>query len=56
MVPAAGGLEIAWGDDRLRTLTPVAPLGRALLGLRAGEEGSFQTPRGRRRFEILGVS
>lgn len=56
LVPAAGGLEISWGDHRLRTLTPVAPLGRALLGLRVGEEGSFQTPRGERRFEIIDVS
>ncbi len=56
LVPAAGGLEMRWRDDRLRTLTTVAPLGRALLGLRVGEEGSFQTPRGERRFEIVDVS
>ena len=32
-----------------------APLGRALVGRRAGESVEFETPRGRLSFEILGV-
>lgn len=55
LMPAAGGREIAWRGQSLRTLTPVSPLGRALLGLQEGDEGAFDTPRGRRQFEVLEV-
>jgi transcription elongation GreA/GreB family factor len=56
LVPAAGGLELSQQETRIRTLTPAAPLGRALLGLSVGEEGSFATPRGRRSFELLEIA
>jgi transcription elongation GreA/GreB family factor len=56
LVPAAGGLELTQQKTRIRTLTPAAPLGRALLGLSVGEEESFATPRGRRSFELLEIA
>jgi transcription elongation GreA/GreB family factor len=56
IVPGAGGLELRDGDERVRTLTPVSPLGRALLGLRVGEGGSVRTPRGERDFEVRGIA
>lgn len=55
LVPAAGGLELDWEGETIRTLSPTAPLGRALLGLQVGDEGRFETPGGARRFEILDV-
>ena len=53
LVPEGGGLEIAWGSETVRTLTPGSPLGRALIGLRVSDEGLYRTPRGERRFEVL---
>jgi transcription elongation GreA/GreB family factor len=41
--PAAGRLSID------------SPLGRALAGARAGEEVSFDAPRGRRRLEVVAL-
>jgi len=56
VVPGAGGFELT--DDAgnlVRTVTPVSPLGRALLGLSAGDEGQVRTPGGVRAFEVLDV-
>ncbi|MBW1882891.1 MAG: GreA/GreB family elongation factor, partial [Deltaproteobacteria bacterium] len=53
LVPEGGGLEIAWGSETVRTLTPGSPLGRALIGLQVDDEGIYRTPRGERRFEVL---
>ena len=56
LVPCAGGIALRQGDHALRTLTPRSPLGRALLGLRVGDEGAFPTPGGERGFEILSIA
>jgi transcription elongation factor GreA len=42
-------------DARRGLITPTSPLGRALIGLSAGDEARVQTPRGVREFEILEV-
>jgi transcription elongation factor GreA len=42
-------------DARNGLITPTSPLGRALIGLSAGDEARVQTPRGVREFEILEV-
>jgi transcription elongation GreA/GreB family factor len=55
IVANAGGFELDQDGVSVRTLTPLSPLGRALLGLRAGEVGDFRTPRGERSFEVLSV-
>jgi len=55
LIPTAGGLEIQSGDEIVRTITPASPIGRSLIGLRVGDEGSFETPRGTRNFEVLAV-
>jgi len=55
LVPAGGGLEIRSGERLVRTVTPAAPLGRALIGLSIGDEGVYDTPRGPRRFEVLAI-
>lgn len=59
VVPGAGGLELeleATESAPIRTVTPVSPLGRSLLGLVAGDEGEVRTPRGRRAFEVVDVA
>ena len=56
LVPGPGGVELFQADLQIRTLTPAAPLGRALMGLHAGDEGSVVTPGGGRDFEILEIA
>ena len=56
IVAAAGGHELEIEGTLVRTITPVSPLGRALLGLEAGDGGSVRSPRGERHFEVLQVS
>jgi transcription elongation GreA/GreB family factor len=56
LVPGPGGVELFQADLRIRTLTPAAPLGRALIGLHAGDEGSVVTPGGGRDFEVLEIA
>jgi len=56
IVPGAGGLELTDGEQRVRTLTPVSPLGQALLGSTVGDVGTLRTPRGERDFEILEIA
>lgn len=55
-VSSAGGYELEQDGVLVRTLTPVSPLGRALLGLRVDDEGTFPTPRGQVEFEVLEVA
>ncbi len=55
LVPGAGGLELDEAGIRVRTVTPISPLGRALLGLREGDEGRVGTPSGERTLEVLEV-
>jgi len=56
IIAGAGGFELEQDGVVVRTITPVSPLGRSLLGLQAGDEGAVRTPRGERRFEVLFVS
>jgi transcription elongation GreA/GreB family factor len=35
--PARGGMEISWDDKSVTVITPSSPLGRQLVGKRAGE-------------------
>lgn len=56
LVPTGGGLELEIGEITIRTITPTSPLGRSLLGLHAGDDGTFRTPRGEREFEVLELS
>jgi len=55
LVPAGAGIKLSFHGASIQTITPAAPLGRALMGLHVGDEGRFQTPRGERHFEILSV-
>lgn len=56
LVPGPGGIGLSQDEAKIRTLSPVAPLGRALIGLRIGSQFSFSTPRGPRDFEILDIA
>ncbi len=56
LIPGPGGIELSQANTRIRTLTPSAPLGKALIGLQVGDEGSMSTPRGERFFEVLEIA
>jgi hypothetical protein len=56
LVAGAGGIELDLDGVRIRTLSPISPLGQALIGLQSGDEGSVRTPRGQRHFEVLRIS
>lgn len=56
LVPGAAGIEIRLDERTVLAVTPVSPLGQALLGLQVGDEGAVRTPRGERRFEVLSIS
>jgi len=55
VVPVAGGLKLASAGEPILTVTPDAPLGRALLGAHEGDEVSVRTPSGVRAMEISRV-
>jgi transcription elongation GreA/GreB family factor len=55
LIPGVGGVALSQGKRTIRTLTPASPLGRALIGLRVGDEAAYATPRGERILEILEI-
>ena len=55
LIPGAGGMTFSLGEHTIRTLTPASPLGRALIGLRIGDEAAYATPRGERSLAILEI-
>jgi transcription elongation GreA/GreB family factor len=55
IVPAAGGMRLQIDAETITTVTPDAPLGRALVGASEGDEISVQTPQGLRAMEIVRV-
>lgn len=56
LVPAAGGERLSFAGVEINTLTPSSPLGRALLGLSAGDEAEVNTPQGLRSYEIVDLA
>jgi transcription elongation GreA/GreB family factor len=55
VVPASGGVRLTQGEHSITTVTPDAPLGRALVGAYEGDEITVQTPQGARLMEIVRV-
>jgi transcription elongation GreA/GreB family factor len=56
LVPAAGGEHLVLGAERIQTLTPTSPLGRALLGLGVGDEAEVDSPQGARVYEVTDLA
>jgi len=56
VVPVAGGLSLSVGGETVLTVTPEAPLGRALIGAFEGDEVSVRTPQGTRVLEVAAVA
>lgn len=56
LVPLAGGERIEHEGHTIQTLTPASPLGRAILGLRLGDEAEVESPQGTRVYELLSLA
>lgn len=54
--PAAGGMMLEMGSEKVTIITPDSPLGDALLGKRSGDVFEFATGNNQREYEILSVS
>ena len=52
LLPVAGGEAVTLGETSVRVLSPVSPIGQALVGRELGEEFSVDLPRGRVTFVI----
>jgi Transcription elongation factor, GreA/GreB, C-term len=52
LASAGGGLELEVEGVAIQVVTPQSPLGRALLGQRAGDDIEVPTPRGLREYSI----
>jgi transcription elongation GreA/GreB family factor len=55
LVSAAGGMKISASGVEVQSLAVASPLGKALLGLTAGEDAEVTTPRGPKTYEIVSV-
>ncbi len=55
LAPAGGGARIECGGHTVSVLTPASPLGRALLGQRAGASVELRKPSGNVELELLRV-
>jgi transcription elongation GreA/GreB family factor len=55
LVPQGGGLEVEHEGHRVQLLTPSSPVGRALLGKRAGDDFEVRVGRRLREYEVLEV-
>ena len=53
VVPAGGGRELQQLAATIKTVTPEAPLGRALIGTYVGDEVQVRTPQGARELEVV---
>lgn len=56
VVPAAGGTKVALDGREVLLVTPAAPLGRALLERRAGDDFALRLGGREREYEILEVT
>ena len=56
LVPAAGGERIEHDGQKIQTLTPSSPLGRAVIGLRLGDEAEVESPQGTRLYELKALA
>jgi transcription elongation GreA/GreB family factor len=56
LVPSAGGERIEHAGHRIQTLTPTSPLGRAVIGLRLGDEAEVESPQGTRIYELKALA
>jgi transcription elongation GreA/GreB family factor len=55
VTPVAGGVRVPCGGTEVTSVTPSAPLGRALIGQRCDDEIELDSPRGRIVYEIVEV-
>jgi transcription elongation GreA/GreB family factor len=55
LVPVAGGIEVKDGESTIFVITPQSPVGKLLVGRKAGETVELQTSTVTKAFEIVRV-
>ena len=55
LVPIAGGIEVKDGKKTILVITPQSPIGKLLVGHKAGERVRLETATPPKEFEILSV-
>jgi transcription elongation GreA/GreB family factor len=50
-----GGSQVEVDGHRVRVISPDSPLGKKLIGRRAGEDFAFERPSGKAEFSLLAV-
>ena len=55
LMPKGGGMSLTFADKLIQVVTPLAPMGRALLGKRVGDEFEVSIQKAARDYEVLGV-
>ncbi len=55
VAPAAGGFRLEIDGTQITTVTPTAPLGKAMVGLSLDEEVEFESPHGLQHYEIVDI-
>jgi transcription elongation GreA/GreB family factor len=55
LVPIAGGIEVKDGKKTILIITPQSPIGKLLVGRKAGEEVHLETTTLPKTFEIISV-
>lgn len=53
--PDAAGLKIRQATDEILVITPLSPLGKALLGAQEGDEVDIVVAGRRQRYDVIGV-
>jgi transcription elongation GreA/GreB family factor len=55
LAPAGGGVRLQLGTTSVTVVTPESPVGKALLGRRAGDDIDIRTPQGLREYSVSTV-
>jgi transcription elongation GreA/GreB family factor len=56
LVPIAGGIEVKDGKKTILVITPQSPIGKLLVGRKAGEQVQLETTTQPKEFEIVSVA
>ncbi len=55
LLPSGGGIALSLDGEKVMTLATTSPLGRALLGLREGDEAETPSPQGEKTHVVIAV-
>ena len=54
-LPKGGGFVVTFDDKKIQVITPVSPLGKALIGMSVGDVATIQSAGQSRSYEVLSI-